>query len=202
MVEGGLSGVLLDERVPICSGLTQGCAPIGPVRRITECEGSVVLQIDHQPALEALKSDIGELLSRDLRRVAGLIFVARPVAGADRPDYLVRNLLAIDPQRGWIAIGGEVARGDPIMFCRRDRASAAEDLGRMLTGLKRLSGGAHRAGIYFSCVGRGPGFFGNDGELEAIRAELGDFPLVGFFGNGEIAHDRIYGYTGVLALFL
>ena len=31
---------------------------------------------------------------------------------------------------------------------------------------------------------------------------LGAFPLAGFFGNGEIAHDRLYGYTGVLALFL
>ena len=34
------------------------------------------------------------------------------------------------------------------------------------------------------------------------RADLGDFPLVGFFANGEISHNRLYGYTGVLALFL
>jgi hypothetical protein len=25
---------------------------------------------------------------------------------------------------------------------------------------------------------------------------------VGFFGNGEIAHDRLYGYTGVLTLLI
>jgi small ligand-binding sensory domain FIST len=31
---------------------------------------------------------------------------------------------------------------------------------------------------------------------------LGDFPLVGFFANGEIFHDRLYGYTGVPAVFL
>ena len=29
----------------------------------------------------------------------------------------------------------------------------------------------------------------------------GDFPLVGFFGNGEISRDRLYAYTGVLAVF-
>ena len=29
-----------------------------------------------------------------------------------------------------------------------------------------------------------------------------DVPLVGFFCNGEISHDRLYGYTGVLSLFL
>ena len=26
--------------------------------------------------------------------------------------------------------------------------------------------------------------------------------LAGFFGNGEISHDRVYSYTGVLTLFL
>jgi small ligand-binding sensory domain FIST len=39
-------------------------------------------------------------------------------------------------------------------------------------------------------------------ELVAIQDALGDVPLVGFFCNGEISHDRVYGYTGVLSLFL
>ena len=34
-----------------------------------------------------------------------------------------------------------------------------------------------------------------------IQERLGDVPLAGFFCNGEIAHDRLYGYTGVLLLF-
>jgi small ligand-binding sensory domain FIST len=38
-------------------------------------------------------------------------------------------------------------------------------------------------------------------ELGLIRDTLGDFPLVGFFANGEISHNRLYGYTGVLTLF-
>jgi small ligand-binding sensory domain FIST len=39
-------------------------------------------------------------------------------------------------------------------------------------------------------------------ELGFIRNSLGDFPLVGFFANGEISHNRLYGYTGVLTLFV
>ena len=35
-----------------------------------------------------------------------------------------------------------------------------------------------------------------------IRERLGDIPLAGFFAGGEISHDRLYGYTGVLTLFL
>ena len=39
-------------------------------------------------------------------------------------------------------------------------------------------------------------------ELEIVRHNLGEIPLVGFAANGEIARDRLYGYTGVLTLFV
>ncbi|MGB5307168.1 MAG: histidine kinase, partial [Gammaproteobacteria bacterium] len=38
--------------------------------------------------------------------------------------------------------------------------------------------------------------------LKMISEQLGEFPLVGFFANGEISHNLLYGYTGVLTLFL
>ncbi len=57
--------------------------------------------------------------------------------------------------------------------------------------------------VYFACLGRGPHMFGaQSADLAAIQDELGEVPLVGFFCNGEISHNRVYGYTGVLSLFL
>jgi small ligand-binding sensory domain FIST len=38
--------------------------------------------------------------------------------------------------------------------------------------------------------------------MQIVADELGAFPLVGFFANGEISNNRLYGYTGVLTLFL
>jgi small ligand-binding sensory domain FIST len=35
-----------------------------------------------------------------------------------------------------------------------------------------------------------------------VKEYVGDIPLTGFFANGEIAHNRVYSYTGVLTLFL
>jgi small ligand-binding sensory domain FIST len=44
--------------------------------------------------------------------------------------------------------------------------------------------------------------FGSRGaELTLVRQALGEVPLVGFFCNGEISRDRLYGYTGVLTVF-
>jgi len=38
--------------------------------------------------------------------------------------------------------------------------------------------------------------------MKIIGDMIKDVPLVGFFGQGEISNNRLYGYTGVLALFL
>jgi small ligand-binding sensory domain FIST len=204
IVEGGLSGVLFAGGVAVAAGLTQGCSPIGPVRTITEADDNVIETIDGRPALEVFKEDIGDLLARDLRRVGGYIYAALPVAGSDTGDYLVRNLTGIDPGKGWLAIGAQIETGDRIMFTRRDRPGAEQDLKRMLADLARRAGDQPiKGGVYCTCVARGPNLFGDDSEeLKTIRAALGDFPLVGFFANGEICNNRLYGYTGVLALFL
>jgi len=203
VVEGGISGVLFAADVAVATGLSQGCSPVGPVRTVTECENHVVAEIDGRPAFDVLKEDMGELLARDLRRALGYIHVALPIAGSDTGDYLVRNLIGIDPENGLIGIGAYVERGDRIMFARRDHDAAEADLKRMLAGLSQRTGSPIRGGIYVSCVARGPNLFGDGArELELIADALGDFPLVGFFANGEICRDRLYGYTGVLTLFL
>ena len=59
-----------------------------------------------------------------------------------------------------------------------------------------------RGAIYISCAGRGgPHFGAPSAELQLIKKSLGDVPLTGFFAGGEIAHQNLYGYTGVLTVF-
>ncbi len=198
----GLSGLMLAPEIAVATGLTQGCMPIGPVRRIDEARDNVVMSIDGRPALTVFYEDIGPTLARDPRRLGGLIFAGLPVQGSDTGDYLVRNLMAIDPSHGWVVLGAEVAPGDQIVFCRRDPDSARTDLTRMLKQLGNRLPGPPKAGIYVSCIARGAALFGEPGvETGLIRETLGDFPLVGFFANGEISRDRLYGHTGVLTLF-
>jgi small ligand-binding sensory domain FIST len=201
--ENGLSGVLFSAEIPVISGLTQGCTPLGMKHAITRCQRNILVELDDRPALEVFCEDIGEVLSRDLSRVAGYIFAGLPVPGSDTGDYLVRNLVGIDPDQKLVAIGDLVEEGDPIMFCRRDGDSARADMRRMLRDLGKRAKGGIRGGVYYTCLGRGRYQFGdNSEELRMIQEQLGDFPLVGFFANGEISHNRLYGYTGVLTLFL
>jgi len=202
VVSGGLSGVLFSERVKLATRLTQGISPLGPRHRVTTANKNIVGSLDHRPALDVMKEEIGEVLAHDLRRAAGYIFVGLPVRGSDTGDYLVRNILGVDPQNNLVALGEHVDPGDELLFCRRDQQTAEDDLQRMLAAIGTQLNAPIRGGVYYSCLGRGQHMFGAPNrELELIRDALGDFPLVGFFANGEISHNRLYGYTGVLTLF-
>ena len=203
VTHGGLSGVVFTSGVALTTRLTQGVSPLGGLHEITECEDNVIVRLDGRPAFDVLKEGIGEVLSRDLSRLSNYIFAGLPVAGSDTGDYLVRNLLGIDVEQKLLAIGDTLENGRQLLFCRRDGASAVKDMQRMLAEIKSGLAGKPRGALYYSCLGRGESLFGADSEeLKMISRELGDIPLVGFFANGEISHSRLYGYTGVLTLFL
>jgi len=202
--EGGLSGVLMSADVPVITGLTQGCTPIGPVRLITGTDGPWITTLDDRPALEGLKEDVGPLLARNLDRLTGFILAARPESVDEGRDYLVRDLSQVDPLRGTIMVGDDLRKGDRLCFVKRDPEGAKADLRRLTTDLKRRAEGRPILGaLYHSCLGRGRHLFGTDqAELAIIVDEFGSVPLAGFHTNGEIFRDRLYGYSAVLTLFL
>jgi small ligand-binding sensory domain FIST len=192
VLSGGLSGAALAPEVAVATRLTQGCVPYPGRWRITECTENIIGTLDGRPALDVLK----EVVGNDRQVLVGL-----PIPGSDTGDYTARNLVGIDPRNKLIAIGDRVEPGTELVFCRRDQAAAREDLQRISKELKSRVP-QPRGALYFSCLARGEHMFGARGaELELIRRTLGEVPLVGFFCNGEISRDRLYGYTGVLTLF-
>ena len=192
VLSGGLSGAALAPEVAVATRLTQGCVPFSGRYRVTECEENIIAKLDGRPALEVLQEAIGKEKQ---------VLVGIPVPGSDTGDYTARNLVGIDPRHKLIAIGDVVEPGSEILFCKRDRAAARQDLKRIADELKSTVPQS-RGALYFSCLARGEHMFGSRGaELQVIQRALGEVPLVGFFCNGEISRDRLYGYTGVLTLF-
>jgi small ligand-binding sensory domain FIST len=241
--EGGLSGVAFTRDVAVVSRVTQGCQPVGPRRRVTECERNVVTALDGRPALQCLLEDLQLTLDEPRQALLALrgtlvgLSLPRaplPLQGAtatrDRhrafgDDVRVRHLVGLDPGRHGVAVADVVEPGMTLTFCQRDVNAARRDLTRICAEIREelapepallaaTAGGAGtdaapidpaariRGALYFSCVGRGgPHFGAPSAELQVIRHALGDVPLAGFFAAGEIAHQHLYGYTGVLTVF-
>jgi len=190
-------------------GITQGCLPLGPACRVTRAAENLLLELDGRPALGVLRERLPAVLADSLERLGGHLFVGLPPddGGTISPgEYLVRPLVAIDPDRGALLLGVDVKEGSPILIVLRDGVAARDDLKAML---ERLSGAGPRRdwsfGMYFNCAGRGSALYGLSGVDSAfIGRQFGDLPLVGFFGNAEIAplrgRNQLFTYTGVLVL--
>jgi small ligand-binding sensory domain FIST len=198
---GPLSGLVLAPELVAAVGLTQGCSPLGTGRHlISKAEGGLIEKLDDRPALEVLQLALERMPAPERARAARRLHAALPIAGRGESDYLVRDLVGVDPANGTIAIAGEAEPGRELIFVRRDLEGATADLRRMASRTRAAAPTA-RAAIYFSCVARGPHLFpGLDGELGILRAAIGDIPVAGLFCDGEIFDGRLYGYTGVLAL--
>jgi small ligand-binding sensory domain FIST len=202
--EGGISGVLLGPAIGMAVGVCQGCIAAGPVRTVTAAERNLILELDGVPPLEALFQDL-HLARADgidaLYKALETLHVALLVPNCDTGDYLVRNLAGIDTESGVIAIGDRAEPGQKLFFARRDRPAAVSGLKAMARKVRARAGGMSGA-LYVSCCGRGPHLFTSaEEEIGLVQDALGGIPLAGFYANGEIAGERIYGYTGVLAIF-
>jgi small ligand-binding sensory domain FIST len=207
VTEGDISGIVFTEDTAVITGLTQGCTPItavGETHTLTASDNHVAISINNRPALDVFKEEIGDVLARNIDRAAGYIFAAFPIKGSDTGDYLVRDIIGVDTENKHLIIADNMTVDCKIIFCKRDGQTAIEDMQRMLKDVKKRLGKQQPKGaLYISCLGRGKNLFGeNSQELKMINEVLGDLPIAGFYANGEVAGNLLYGYTGVLTLFL
>ena len=202
VISGGISGALFSENISVVTNLSQGCSPVGEKHTITNAQENAAFLLDNKPALEVLMEDMNIYDHQELEQKAGGVFVGLCIAGSDKSDYTVRNLVGVDLKNNVFAINDYLNEGNEIVFCRRNAQTAVEDMQHMLDNIAGRLQLKPRGGLYVSCLGRGREQFGDDSEeIRMIRNTLGDFPLTGFFANGEIHHKKLYGYTGVLTLF-
>ena len=144
--QGGLSGVAFSRDVALLSRVTQGCQPVGPVRRITQAERNLVISLDGEPALDCLLADLKissleprEALPRLRQTLVGLSdpsddVLVRP--GQFGTDTRVRHLVGLDPARRGVAIGDDAEAGMQLAFCARHTEAARRDLVRICSEIR------------------------------------------------------------------
>ncbi|MDR2334205.1 MAG: FIST C-terminal domain-containing protein [Burkholderiaceae bacterium] len=182
----------------------------------------VSLDGDPQPAIDAVSATMAGLMEAGARATAHH-------TGHFGAQARVRDIIGFDTTRRGVALAEMVETGSMLAFCRRQQHAARSDLMRICAEIREElepvqevlpahdvdeaaeippgegAGSSRRmlGAVYVSCSGRGGPFFGGaSAELQIVRRGLGDVPLVGFFANGEIFGHTLYGYTGVLTVFL
>jgi small ligand-binding sensory domain FIST len=220
----GIVGVALSGNIVIETIVAQGCRPIGQTYQVTLCERNILLELAEQdgtklttdetqsrPPLEILRDLIQSLSEADRQLAQHSLFVG--VARDEfkqqlgHGDFLIRNLLGVDPRVGAIAIGDRVRPGQRIQFHLRDARTSEEDLELLLQRYRKQESHATDAAgaLMFSCLGRGERLYGKpDFDSKLFRRYLKTIPMSGFFCNGEIGpvggSTFLHGYTSVFGI--
>ena len=181
--------------------------------------------------LKASLQDPREVLIKKVRTtLVGLTdpsLVLTKKTGGLQDHALVRHIIGLDTQRKGVAVAEAVSSGMQLTFVERNSTTARADLMRIATEIRETLEPAEMTelearefntaslenapdcarkiagALYISCAGRGgPHFGSHSAELQLLNRALGDIPLIGFFAGGEIAQENLYGYTGVLSIFV
>jgi small ligand-binding sensory domain FIST len=194
----------LGGAVRLAPVVSQGCEPIGEPWTITDASEHIVRAIGSRPAYQVLLETVQKLDPEVRERVNNNLLVGLAMDEYrdefKRGDFLIRNLIGVDPRSGALAAESKV--GQTLQFQIRDARAADEELRHMLSDISAQPAGA---ALLFACNGRGAGLFGApDHDARTVRELLGPLPLAGLFCNGEIGPvgeaTYVHGFTASLAL--
>jgi small ligand-binding sensory domain FIST len=207
----GTVGIALSGNILVEAIVAQGCRPIGQPFQVTKADRNIILEIDEQVPLVVLRDLINRLDEAERILVQHSLFIGLAMdefkLKLQPGDFLIRNILGVDPSAGAIAIADRVRSGQRLQFHLRDAKASAEDLELLLQRYKsehsQLS--SPLGALMFSCLGRGQGLYGQPNfDSELFRRYFQDTVVGGFFCGGEIGpvgeRTFLHGYTSVFAI--
>ncbi len=217
----GVVGVALSGNIVLETIVAQGCRPIGQTYRVVEGERNVLLKLEEQgedqtscgltrTPLEILQGMFQDLSEADRTIAQRSLFVGIAQSAfkqqLEQGDFLIRNLLGVDPRTGAVAIGDRVRPGQRIQFHLRDAEASATDLEMLLKRYPKNVNPSPVGALMFACMGRGQGLYDQANfDSDLFSQYLPHVPLSGFFCNGEIGPvgntTFLHGYTSVFGIW-
>ena len=186
--------------------VSQGCEPVGPPLDVTHAEDNLIFTLDGQPAVERVEQVLRAVPEHERDRLKQGLYLGRPARGeaSGRGDYLIRNLLGADRDRGALAVADVVGLREKVRLHVRDARAALDDLEMLLA--PQAFDTAASAALLFACNGRGRGLFGEpDRDITSLQQALrAAAPCAGMFCAGELGpvgeRNFLHGHTASIAI--
>ena len=186
--------------------VSQGCEPIGPPLDVTHAEDNLIFTLDGQPAVERIEQVLRAVPENERDRLKQGLYLGRPARGdaSGRGDYLIRNLLGADRDRGALAVADVVGLREKVRLHVRDGRAAQEDLDMLLS--PQAFDTAASGALLFACNGRGKALFGApDRDITTLQQALkAAAPCAGMFCAGELGpvgeRNFLHGHTASIAI--
>jgi small ligand-binding sensory domain FIST len=179
-----------------CLARSSGLRLLGKPLPVEQCAGYELRRVGGHNAADSLRRALpGELRDHPpLHQIAAL-------HQADMPGIAILSANA----DGSLTLAEALKDGDSIIWAIRQPLAAEQEMRDALTSAVNGKKQPDFA-LMFSCIGRGPLFYGNDDrDLVAFRDTFPDTPLLGAYGTGQIAplagQNRLFHNTALTLLF-
>lgn len=213
--KGDVSGYVdaFFTNVKVATKASHGLKLLTKPKKIQHVNGYDVTILDNKAPITALKKAWKTHNKTDDPIPLHLIIAtyANSANAINKGEYNQTHLISYDDHDGSITLAQQLNAGQFLSWGFREQTTAEADLTlashQLLTELDLSAiNGTPDFGLLFSCLGRGPYFYGGiDRDLKVITQQFPDMPLLGFYGNGEIASiggiNQLLPYSAVLSLF-
>ena len=150
----GAVGVAIHGPVRVQTTVSGACRAIGQPHVITRAKRHVVQELGGRKALAVVRETAAEATEkdRDLLQTSGLLIGRVVNEYKDRfgpGDFVIRGLVGVDADDGYIAIGDPQVRvGQTVQFHVRDKDAARDDFELMLEAQKLHGPGGGGAAVH------------------------------------------------------
>jgi small ligand-binding sensory domain FIST len=162
VLHSGAIGWILPATVRWSILVSQGCRPIGEPMVITGMQDQSIATLGGKPALDRLRDMFQQLPNREREMAMRLLLVGRAISEYSETfshgEFLIRNILKIDQESRTIRVSDRMKIGQTVRFHLLDAEAADADL-RYLMARAQQSDMHPKAGLLFSCNGRGKRMF-------------------------------------------
>lgn len=190
-------------------GISQGIRPLSQPAAVERVRGHDVCVVGGDSALSTLVREL-PLSTRAPERIpthllmAGVTF-GNPHHALEEGRFHLLPVVGVNADDKSVTVAAELTPGLELFWALRQPQAAEHDMNTMVHRLSDDQLAPPAFGLMFPCLGRGPWFYGGeDRDIQALTRRFPDMPLIGFYGNGEIAHldgaNRLLQYSVVLAL--
>lgn len=171
------------------TGVSSGWSPIGIAKKVTRARGSVVYELNGQPALEVYERFLGKhadkLPAVGVEYPLGLVY---KWGDTNKEHHILRATMSVNRQDGSISFAGEIPEGSMVRLTCGDYPSILEAAEQAASAaLENVENSEPVMVFFYSCMARRIVLGRRTREeIEGVRSIVGEeLPIVGFYTYGE-----------------
>jgi len=214
IVEKEFSHGAFSPKLNCITKVAESIQQLSPIMPINQADGHRLMTIDGIGAIDNLRQHLPDnLQSIGLEQPYSLLCAVSEntqIESIQNGHYKLQHIVANDEENGHIHLSGSVKNDKYMFWAIRDEKAAEENISNALISanqhLSEINAKAKFC-LMFPNVGRGAEFYnGQDRDFELYKKIFPNLPMIGFYGNGEIAPGHkvaglIHRYACVFSIF-